>query len=181
MSQCRKPRRNLWLMREVQAAAGPLLESLEHFWQDTAVTCVWRCPEKRLVVRVSRWHRVAIWKLSATRSAKARRRWKGSLLSSETVFGGWALWRPVVQALRGAGSWRTRWEAIVRFSAVPRRNWEEVEAFRIRGRTRPAPLGWLCWQPAGRLPRSALIRAVATEELSSVRHVAPPPGVCPGR
>jgi hypothetical protein len=140
MSRCLKPCRNLWLLREAQAAGGPLLVSLEVFWRDIAVTCVWWCPERRLVVLVSRWRRAAVWKCSETRSAQARCRWKGSLLSSETAFGGWALWRPATQALRGAKAWQTRWEAIVRFSGVLQRSLWEGEAFQMQGRIRSVPL-----------------------------------------
>ena len=140
MSRCLKPCRNLWLLREAQAAGGPLLVSLEVFWRDIAVTCVWSCPERRLVVLASRWRRAAVWKCSATRSAKARCRWKGSLLSSETAFGGWALWRPAAQALRDAKSWQTKLEATVHSSAVMRKSLGEAEVFRIQVRTRSVPL-----------------------------------------
>ena len=140
MSRCIKPCRNLWLLREAQAAAGPLLVSLQAFWLDIAVTCVWWCPERRLVVIASRWRRAAVWKCSETRSAQARCRWKGSLISSETAFGGWALWRPVAWALRGAKSWQTRWEAIVRFSGVLQRSLWEGEACQLQGRIRSVPL-----------------------------------------
>ena len=140
MSRCLKPCRNLWLLREAQAAGGPLLVSLEVFWRDIAVTCVWWCPERWLVVLASRWRGAAIWKFFATHSAKERRRWKGSLPFSETAYGGWASWRPAAQVWRDAKSWQTGWEAIVRFSGVLRRSLWEVEVFQMQGRTRSVPL-----------------------------------------
>ena len=121
---------------------GPLLVSLEVFWQDIAATCVWRCPGRRFVVLVSRWRRAAGWKFSATRSAKVRCRWEGSLLFSVTAFEGWAWWRPATQALRGAKSWQTTWEAIVLFSGVLQRSRWEVIVSQMRGRTKSVPLGW---------------------------------------
>ena len=103
-------------------------------------TCVWRCPGRRSVVLAFRWRREAIWKFSATRSAKVRHRWKGSLLSSETAFVGWALWRPATQALRDAKSWQTKLEATRRSSAVMRKFLGEAVVFRIQVRTRSVPL-----------------------------------------
>ena len=140
MSRCRRPRRNHRLVRKVLAAVVPLPGSLEASWWDIAATCVWWCPGKRFVVLAFRWRSEAIWKCSATRSAKVRHRRKGSLLSSETAFAGWALWRPATQALRDVKSWQTKLEATPRSSAVMRKLLGEAVVFRIQDRTRSVPL-----------------------------------------
>ena len=140
MSRCRKPRRNLWQLREALAAVGPRRVPLEVSWQDTAVTCVWWYPVRRSVVLAFRWRGAATWKLFATRIVKELCRWKGFLPFSETAYGGWALWRLAAQVWKGAKSWQTEWEAIVRFSGVLRRSLWEVEVFQLQGRTRSAPL-----------------------------------------
>ena len=140
MSRCRKPRRNLWQLRRAREALGPRRAFLEVSWQGTAVTCVWWYPVRRSVVLVIRWRGAATWKLFATRIVKERCRWKGFLPFSETAYGGWALWRLAAQVWKGAKSWQTEWEAIVRFSGVLRRSLWEVEVFQLQGRTRSAPL-----------------------------------------
>ena len=137
--RCHRPRRLLRLWRAAQGAEGRQSAPRAVSWQDTAVTCALLCQGKRRVVPASRWRRADFWRRSGTRSALAPSRWKGSLLSSETPYAGWALWRPVMQDWKGASCWPTRWEAIVRFSAVKQRSRGEAVASRIPGHSAPAP------------------------------------------
>jgi hypothetical protein len=51
---------------------------------------------------------------------------------SQTAFAGWALWRPATQALRGARSWQTRWEA---------RSWQDRALLRCRAKVLVGGLG----------------------------------------
>ena len=140
MSFCRKPRRNLWQLREALAAEGPRRAPLEVSWQDIAVTCVWWCPGRQSVAHAFKWLRVVIWKCSGTRNATGWHQWKGFLLSLGMVCGGWALWRPVVQDLRGVKPWRQRLEEMPRSSVAMRKSLGEAVVFRIQVRTRSVPL-----------------------------------------
>ena len=140
MSRCRKPRRSRWQLRGARGAVGPRRALLEVYWQDIAVTCVWRCPVRRSAVRVTRWRGAATWRRFATRIVQVRCRLKGFLPFSETAYGDWALWRPAARVWKGAKCWQTEWEAIVRFSGALLRSLWEVGASQLQGRTKSAPL-----------------------------------------